>query len=179
MSPPIKMTIHNGKTHIQWENLRRMEKLNCAVDFGAKRIFLSMDANDLTHQQRFLLEAICVWAGGEKMTLDTGHYIWYYAHCHLAWEEFESASLLTTVQFDLVDWQMVHNTLSAVPRMFQVWACKQVWSIALTNYNLLRWATRSPLCPSCMQVAETCEHFLHCTYTGQVDTLRATIKLLD
>jgi hypothetical protein len=46
---------------------------------------------------------------------DTGHYIRYHAHCHLAQEEFDMASLLTTAQFDLVDWQMVHNTLSAVP----------------------------------------------------------------
>jgi hypothetical protein len=30
-----------------------------------------------------------------------------------------------------------------------------------------------------MEVAETCEHILHCNHTGQVDTLCATIKLLD
>jgi hypothetical protein len=138
--------------HTQWENLMSMEKLNCAADFGAKRILLSMDTNELQHQQQFLLEALCVWAGREKMTLNTGDYIQYHAHHHLAREEFDSASLLTTAKFDLVDWQMEHNTLSAIPRMFQVWTCKQVWSIALTNYKLLHWTTQSPLCPSCMQV---------------------------
>lgn len=74
---------------------------------------------------------------------------------------------------------MVHKTLSGVPRMFQVWACKQVWSIAPTNYELSRWSTRCPLCPSCMQVRETCAHVLHCTHAGRVDALHATIKLLD
>jgi hypothetical protein len=112
--------------HTQWEHLTRAEKLNCAAEFRAKRILLSMDTNDLPRQQWFLLEVICVWAGREKMMLDTGHYIWYHAHRHLAWEECNAASLLTTAQFDLVDWQMVHNTLSAIPQMFQVWACKQV-----------------------------------------------------
>ncbi len=152
---------------------------NCTVDFEAKRILLSMDANDLPCQQRFPLEAICVWAGREKLTLDTGHYIRYHAHCHLAREEFNTASLLNTAQFDIVDWQVVHNTLSPIPWMFQVWACKQVWSIAPTNYVLSHWTAQSPLCPSCMQVVETCEHVLHCNHAGQVDALCATIKLLD
>jgi hypothetical protein len=120
----------------QWDNLTHMEKLSYAADFVAKRILLTMDANDLPRQQRFPLEAICVWAGREKMTLDMGHFIRCHAHCHLAREKFKAASLLTTAQFDLVDWQMVHNTLSAVPRMFQVWASKQMWCIAPTNYKL-------------------------------------------
>jgi hypothetical protein len=117
-----------------------------------------MDANDLPRQQLFPLEGICVWPGRKKMMLDTGHYIWYHVHHHSAQEEFNAASLLTTVQFDLVEWQMVHNTLSAIPWMFQVWTFKQKWSIAPMNCKLSRWTTQSPLCPSCLQVTETCEH---------------------
>ncbi len=120
----------------KFDNLPREAQLNCAVDFGAKRALLSLDATDLPWQQKFPLEAICVWVGREKMTSDTGHHIQYHAHGHLACEEFAAAGLLSNTQFDLVDWQMVHNTLSTVPRMFQVWACKQVWSIAPTNYKL-------------------------------------------
>jgi hypothetical protein len=52
------------------------------------------------------------------MTSDTGHHIRYHAHGHLAWKEFAMAGLLSNTQFDLVDWQMVHNTLSMVLRMF-------------------------------------------------------------
>jgi hypothetical protein len=98
-------------------NLPRKAQLNYVVDFGAKRALLSLDANNLPRQQKFLLEAICVWASREKMTLDTGHYIQYHANGHLAWQEFVAASLLSNTQFDLVDWQMVHNTLSMVLRM--------------------------------------------------------------
>ena len=155
----------------KWENLMRAEQLNCAADFGAKRVLLRHDAADLPRQQKFPLEAVCVWAGREKMTSDTGHYIRYHAHQQLAREELAAAGILTKVQFDLVDWQVVHSTLSGVPRMFQVWACKQVFSIAPTNYELSRWSTQCPLCPSCMQVRETCAHILHC--------ILATIKLLD
>jgi hypothetical protein len=113
------------------------------------------------------------------MMSDTGHHIRYHAHRQLAREEIDVAKVLTTAQFDLVDWQMVHITLSSVPWMFQVWVCKQVWSIAPTNYELSRWMKRCPLCPSCMQVEETCVHVLHCTHAGRVDPLHATIKLLD
>ena len=163
----------------KWENLMRAEQLNCAADFGAKRVLLRHDAADLPCQQKFPLEAVCVWAGREKMTSDTGHYIRYHAHQQLAREELAAAGILTKVQFDLVDWQVVHSTLSGVPRMFQVWACKQVFSIAPTNYELSRWSTQCPLCPSCMQARETCAHILHCTHAGRVDALLATIKLLD
>jgi hypothetical protein len=111
------------------------------------------------------------------MTPDKGHHIRYHAHHHLARGGFAAAGVLTN--FDLVNWQMVHNTLSTVPRMFQVWACKQVWSISLTNHELLHWTTMSPLCPSSMQVTETCAHVLHCNHAGQVDAYLAMIKLLN
>jgi hypothetical protein len=68
----------------------RKEKLNCAANFGAKRAFLCLDANDLPRQQRFLLEAICIWAGREKMMSDTGYYIWYHAHRHLVGTKIRS-----------------------------------------------------------------------------------------
>ncbi len=113
------------------------------------------------------------------MMLDTGHHIWYHAHRQLVQDEFNTAEVLTTVQFNLVDWQMVHNTLLAMPRMFQVWACNQVRTIAPTNNEILRWTTQSPLCPSCMQVVKTCAHVLHCNHPDWVNVFQATVKLLN
>jgi hypothetical protein len=129
----------------------------------------------------FPLEVICVWAVREKMTSNTGHHIWYHGHHQLAWDEFDTAKALTMAQFDLVDWQMVHNTLLAVLHMFQVGvrACKQVWRIIPTNYKLLCRTMRSPLCPSCMWVMETYAHVLHYNHAGWVDVFQATAKLLD
>ena len=46
----------------------------------------------------------------------------------------------------------MHSALTSVSRMFQVWACKQVWGIAGTNRELARWLDTSLLCPSCRQV---------------------------
>ncbi len=125
--------------HTKWENLSCAKKFNCAANFGVKRALLNLDSNELPCQQHFPLEAICAWSGREKMKSDTSHHIRFHAHQQLAREEFDAAKILTTAQFDLVDWQMVHNTLSAIPQMFQVWVCKQVWSIAPMNYELSRW----------------------------------------
>ena len=44
---------------------------------------------------------------------------------------------MLTNAFDEVDWPNVHRTLNKeVPRLFQVWACKQVINIFATNKNL-------------------------------------------
>jgi hypothetical protein len=55
-----------------------------------------------------------------------------------------------TDAFDKVDWLNVHRTLNEeVPRLFQVWACKQMMNISATKKNLRRrqWDGRSDKCP--------------------------------
>ena len=166
-------------TRFFFDDLSCPAQLNCAVDFGAKRALLRLNADELPRQLPFPLETVSVWAGKEKLTSDTGYCIRYHTHKQLAREEFDSAKLLSYSQFDTVDWEIVHRTLSTVPRMFQVWACKQVWGIAGTNRELSRWLDTNPVCPSCMQVPETCNHILHCSHEGRVDALLTTITLLD
>jgi len=162
-----------------FDNLSRQSQLNCAADFGAKRVLLSQNPGDLPKHQAFPLEAISVWAGKEKMTSDTGSGIRYHAHKHLAREEVAAAGVLTVQQFDRVDWEVVHSALVTVRRIFQVWACKQVWGIAATIRELARWSDTSPLCPSCRQVPKTCGHILHCPHEGCVEALHTTISMLD
>jgi hypothetical protein len=125
---------------------------------------------------------VCVWAGKEKISTNLAHHLRYHAHWQLTREEFSAADILNYGQFDKVDWEMVHRTLSAVPRMFQIFACKQVFDIEGTN----RWLAKfnktketSSKCPSCLQVTETAEHVLSCCHAGRVETLVATIKFLD
>ena len=89
---------------------------------------------------------------------------------------------MTNHQFEKVDWEMVHRTLNSVPRMFQIFACKQVFNVAGTNQWLARFdssKTKSPKCPSCLQATETAEHVLSCQHAGRVEVLLSTIKLMD
>jgi hypothetical protein len=77
-----------------------------------------------------------------------------------------------TDAFDEVDWPNVHRMLNKeVPRLFQVWACKQVMNISATNRNL-HWRHqdgRSNKCPCCIIHVETAEHVILCLEVGRVE----------
>ncbi len=103
-----------------FDTLSWQAQLNCAVDFGAKRVLLQLAPKELPRQQLFPLEAISVWAGKEKMTSDTRASIRYHTHKNLARSEFDAAAILSHTQFSKVDWDIVHDALTTVPRMFQV-----------------------------------------------------------
>jgi hypothetical protein len=94
---------------------------------------------------------------------------------------YHSLDILHSNQFDLVDWEMVHSLLCSVPKLFQLWACKQVTNFAVTNAKVYWWekSVGMTLCPSCMQVPETCAHVLHCCHDGRVETLLHMIDIMD
>jgi hypothetical protein len=73
----------------------------------------------------------------------------YWAHLKLAQLAYHSLGILESDQFGLVDWEMVHSLLHCAPKLFQLWACKQVKNIAATNANVFRWdkLVATPLCP--------------------------------
>ena len=56
----------------EFDSLSREAQLNWACNFGAKRILLKLNSDELPRQQQFPLEPISVWEGKEKMTSDTG-----------------------------------------------------------------------------------------------------------
>jgi uncharacterized membrane protein len=74
---------------------------------------------------------------GTKMTSNTWAHIRYAAGCQVAGKFFHKTSRIFTDALDEVDWPQVHWTLiNEVPRLFQVWACKQVMNLAATNKNI-------------------------------------------
>jgi hypothetical protein len=84
--------------------------------------------------------------------------------------------VLTARQFNEIAWIHVAKALDEVPRMFQLWACKQVLGIASTNGIVSKWDDSvDPCCPSCKQRMETSAHILQCSEIGQVNTLLETI----
>ena len=58
----------------------------------------------------FPLEPIGIFVGGEKMTSETGGQIRYWAHHQLAQEYYRDQNILSPLQFDLVNWQSIHQT---------------------------------------------------------------------
>ena len=86
---------------------------------------------------------------------------------------------MTAADFNEVTWQHVYDTLHNVPRLFQLWACKQVMEVTDTNINQLMYKeNHDPHCPSCDVALETCQHVLHCEEVGRVNALKRDVGWL-
>ncbi len=79
---------------------------------------------------------------------------------------FLRKKILSGNRFKEVGWDSVHSTLHSVPRLFQVWATKQVMGIAGTMKFLSHQDGRESLCPCCLSCKETCSHILLCPEIG-------------
>ncbi len=114
------------------------------------------------------------------MTSDTGDAIQFWAHHRLAREALVDGKVLVAQKFDAIAREAVHTALHSVPQMFQLWACKQVWDIAGTNYLHSRWDKAvSKWCPSCRCAKETSNHVIRCSKAGWAKTLKATIGFVE
>jgi len=121
--------------HIGYESLTRSAQLNCQMDYHAKKSIWESDLDPEAPTRRLPLEPICVFLRRNKLTPDKGEALRFWVQKQLARSRFYTANILYGHQFDLVDWEMVHEALNRVPRMFQIWACKQVMNIAPTSGN--------------------------------------------
>ena len=163
-----------------FHTLSRAAQLNCAVDAGAKRQLTNLDPTMTLTQHRFPLEPIVCFAGARKLTASMGKFIRFYAHKRLARTPLSQMKVLDIRQFVEIAWHHVGAAMDEVPRMFQLWACKQVLGIASTNGWVSKWdLSVDELCPSCRQCPETAEHVLHCNEAGRVETLLLTIDSLE
>jgi hypothetical protein len=142
----------------------------------------SQDITDLPRQEAFPLKPICMFIDGKKMISDTGAHIRYAAGHQVARSFFHRTSRLFTDAFNEVDWPQVYWTLNKeVPQLFQVWACKQVMNIAVTNKNLC-WrhrGGRSNKCPCCTIHMEATEHILLCPKEGWIEAFRLAMTALE
>ena len=161
-----------------YNDLSRESQLNCQMDFYAKQALLNHHDPQDGPTKRFPLEPVCIYLGKNKLTSDKGDRIRFWAHRQLAKECFYESKLMFE-EFELVDWEMVYAALHNVPRLFQIWAMKQVMNIAPANGNRPWEKDLNPLCPSCMQVDETCERILFCNHAGRTDALQQSIQLID
>jgi len=165
-----------------WTELNRPEQLNDQCDSGAKLAIYEVDPMEQLPAQPLPLEPACVYVnqGREKMTSDTGHGIRFHAHRTLARSIFFKRKILSTKAFDEVDWRNVSNAIHSTPKLFQLFACKQVNDIAGTNSRLhLHDETNNPLCPSCLDTPETCAHILMCEQEDRVTCFRRSAKNLQ
>ena len=167
--------------HEDFDNLSRPSQLNCIMDQRAKACITERDVLARPHfQQPLPLEAVTVHVGKNKVTSNSGARVRFWAHKDLARAFFSERKILFPQEFDLADWEMVHSALNFVPRLFQIWICKQVMGIAGTFQFRSRYEENTgPMCPSCTVEEETCAHVLRCREQGRVAALMGSIDLLD
>ena len=112
---------------------------------------MKIDPDGLPTQEAFPLEPVCIFVGKEKIASDTGPSIrFFWCHRKMAKALLFQKKLCMPDQFEQVHWSMVHETLHEVLHMLQVWACKQVMSIASTNFNQSQYQQdKDPKCRSC------------------------------
>jgi hypothetical protein len=120
------------------------------MDYHAKAVLWNITPTVQPRQEAFPLEPVSVFIGNTKVTTDNMDCLRFWAHKHLAKEKLHSMRILHTQAFDLVDWEIVYHTLWGVPKLFQLWACKQVTGVAGTK----EWDTLTiHKCPCCLQDA--------------------------
>ena len=115
-----------------------------------------------------------MFAGKEKLTSGSEDTLRYWCHRKLVKEVLSHTK-------EEVEWEAVYKALTSdVPRMFQIWACKQVCGVAGTNEMQARYTpNHCKKCPSCGVEIETCAHVLTCQEEGRVALLHKSIDLVD
>ena len=133
------LTFSHVKAHqddrAKYSDLPREAQLNCQMDYHAKTAIYEYPLTLQDRTRRLPLEPLCVMLGHDKITLDKGDRLRFWIHKQLARSSLCQCNIILSHQFDRIDWEMVHIARRRVPRMFQIWACKQVSDIAPANGN--------------------------------------------
>lgn len=183
--PGMTLSYHHVKAHqddgMQWHQLSRVSQLNCACDLEAKRrIFEHIPAQH--RQYRLPQEPISMIVDHIKCTSDSDSVIRLNAHKQEAKKLFYQAEILNPAQFDEIAWEDIHHTLHSLPKMFQLFAGKQVFGVSAVLGNLSKQKEFSSLgnkCPSCTTCKETTQHVLLCREIGRVKCVNLMINRIS
>jgi hypothetical protein len=149
--------------------LSRPSQLNCACDAAAKRcIFEYITGDEIP--LIFPLEPVSLVIGDKKITSNTCTTLRYHTHRQEAKATLVSMKVLSPDQFEEIDWESVHTALHKAPKMFQLFAGKQVCNVSAVLGNISKHREHSHLgnkCPNCETEKETCEHLLYCNEEGR------------
>lgn len=164
-----------------WSTLTRPAQLNCACDVAAKREIIE-NSTDTPAYPQLPSEVLSIVVDHHKLTSDTDSILRYTSHKAEARTLFISQRILTADQFDEIAWQVTHSTLHKLPKMFQLFACKQVFGISAVLGNLAKQKAFSHLgtaCPSCTICKETTAHLLQCREEGRMRCVHQQLLLVQ
>lgn len=90
-------------------------QLNFIMDGNARTEIWELEPGALPKQKAFPLEPICVYVRKDNRTSETGNEVRFWDHRHIAKEAFSKQNILTSVQFEEVDWRQVFGTIHGLP----------------------------------------------------------------
>jgi hypothetical protein len=166
----------------EWTSLSRESQLNCGCDYGAKQKLRSSDPPEELKQRAFPLEPITLFVGEEKITSESGPVIRFAAQKQEARSLFCSQRILNPEQFDAVAWKQIHRSLHQAPKMFQMFAFKQVFDVSAVFNNLSKqekYKHLGKMCPCCTYRVETAGHILTCEEEGRVTNFLRQADVLE
>jgi hypothetical protein len=118
-----------------YQDLSRPSQLNCLMDFNAKRVLLDIQPMNEPRQHNFPLKPVCAFAGPTKLTAES----LVLGAQKPSKRALHQLDIMYSQQFKLVDWEMVHSQLNSVPKLFQLWACKQVIFSSVVYHPNMYW----------------------------------------
>ena len=162
-----------------FKDLGRMAQLNCICNHTAQQRIEDDGSGHRQPGSLFPLEPIGMFVQGEKLTSNTDNLLGFWAHWQLAREHYSSRNFTSDEQFDEIDWWPLRKTLMTTPRLFQLWASKNVNGIADTMSFLSHQDGQSKLCLSCETAKETCKHIVRCSETGRTAAFGQSTNKLE
>lgn len=109
----------------EWEDLERESQLIYGCDYAAKEELVEIDPEDITVQKQFPLEPATLFTDSHKITTESGPVIRYSAQRQEAKSVIHEHGVLLGDTLEEVAWRDVYAALHSVPKMFQIFACKQ------------------------------------------------------
>ena len=178
------VTFNHVKAHqddlTPFHMLDRPAQLNCLMDAKAKETLRAWGQKAGTKQLPFPLEPIAIYVGKDKISGDMSDMLRYWINRQIARPIFAARKIMDGASFDKVDWLTFWTAMRSTPRLFQVWASKQIMNLAHTNKFRAKFTEGlSPLCPSCKLEEETCDHVIKCNEKGRVQSLLQSLETVD
>ena len=156
--------------------LERPSQLEYLCNRMVKGVVWGLAGEEYPNQKMFPLDPLAMFIGEDKLTTDMSGESRFWVKKQIVKTVFDKLRLMLSEKFHEVVWRHVYDAVLETPRMFQIWACKQVANIAVVNRNLSKkMKDQCSKCLSCDVGEETCHHVTCCNGEGRVETLLGTI----
>ena len=142
-----------------FENLTIPQQLNVIADALAKEALHEAIRTNKFTESIYPGEQMTIRVGGQKVTSSIKETLYRTWGQKIARRLFAEKQLIPWKFFDLVDWDVLHNTMQSLPRAYKVWVTKHISGFSGTNRQLSRMDPKvTEKCWCCHKAKENRQH---------------------